>query len=51
MPYRIALRSGERPWKIIKKSTNKVVGSAVTKEDAEASIKAIYANENKRRKH
>jgi hypothetical protein len=49
MPYRITQRSGDRPWKIIKKSTNKVVGSAKTKEEAEASIKAIYANENKRR--
>lgn len=50
MPYRIALRSGKRPYKIIKKSTGKVVGSSKTKEDAEAAIRAIYANEHKRDK-
>ena len=47
MPYRIVLRSGDRPYKIVKKSTGKVVGSSVTKEDAIEVVKAIYANKNK----
>ncbi len=47
MPYRIVKRSGKRPWKIIKKSTNKVVGSSLTKADAEASVKARYLGEGR----
>jgi hypothetical protein len=44
MPYKIEKRSGKRPWKIIKKSTGKVIGSSKTKENAKASIRARYAN-------
>jgi len=45
MPYKIEKRTGDRPWKIISKDTGKVVGSSVTKAQAQASIRARYANE------
>ena len=45
MPYRIEKRTGERPYKIIKKTTGKVVGSSTSRAKAEASIRARYANE------
>lgn len=51
MPYRIVQRSGKRPWKIIKKATGKVVGSSLTKEDAEASVRARYLKEHGGEEH
>lgn len=47
MPYRIQKLGGEKPWKIIKKDTGEIVGSSKTKKDAQASIRARYANEKK----
>lgn len=47
MPYKIVKRSGERPWKIIKKDTGKVVGSSTSKAKAKASVRARYAGEKK----
>lgn len=38
MPYKIVKRTGSRPYKIVK--AGKVVGSSVTKKNAEASIRA-----------
>jgi hypothetical protein len=45
MPYVIRKGNGSRPWKIVKKDTGKVVGSSTTRRNAQASIKARYANE------
>ena len=45
MPYKVEKRSGARPYKIIKTTTGKVVGSSVSKSQAQASIRAKYANE------
>jgi hypothetical protein len=50
MPYTIRKQSGPRPYKIVKPNTGKVVGSSVTKKDAEASIRARWAGEAKKRK-
>lgn len=49
MPYKIEKRSGARPFKIIKKDTGKVVGSSITKAQAQASIRARYAGEHGKR--
>jgi len=40
MPYEVQLQGGKRPWKIVKTDTGEVVGSSLTKEDAEKSIVA-----------
>ena len=42
MPYKVENRGGKRPWKIINKVTRKIVGSSVTKKNAESSIRARY---------
>lgn len=46
MPYRIEKGSGARPYKIIKVTTGKVVGTSRTRKDAEASIRARYMGEH-----
>lgn len=49
MPYRILKKSGPRPYKIIRLEDGKEVGSSATRSDAEASIRARYAGEKKKR--
>lgn len=44
MPWFVRKGTGPRPWKIVSKKTGKVVGSAKTKAEAQASVKARYAN-------
>ena len=39
MPVRVVKRSGKRPWKLIERS-GKVVGSSLTKADAEKAARA-----------
>jgi len=39
MPWKVSKRGGSRPWKIIKTSTGKVVGSSVTKVNAKSSVR------------
>jgi hypothetical protein len=46
MPYSIRKRTGPRPWKIIKKSTQEVVGTSTSKSKAEASVRARYWGEH-----
>ena len=46
MPYKIAKRTGTRPWKIINLDRNEVVGSSMTKKIAEASVRARLAGEH-----
>lgn len=43
MPYKIAKRGGEKPYKIINKDTGKVVGSSTSRAKAEASARARNA--------
>ena len=45
LPYRIEKRKGPKPYKIIRKTDGKVVGSSVSKADAKASIRARMAGE------
>lgn len=40
MPYEIVRRGGERPWKIIRTSDRKVVGTSKTRAEAVASVRA-----------
>jgi len=45
MPWKVERRgNSSKPWKIIKLTTEEVVGSSRTKADAEASIRARYAS-------
>lgn len=46
MPYRIVKRTGAKPWKIINKDRNEVVGSSTSKAKAEASARARMAGEH-----
>ncbi len=46
MPYKIEKRKGPKPWKIIRKTDGKVVGSSATKSDAQASVRARLAGEH-----
>jgi len=50
MPYKITKKTGTRPYKIVNKNTNRVVGSSVSKEKAKASIRARYAHETIKKK-
>jgi hypothetical protein len=48
MPYKIKHVKGDsRPYKIVNKETNKVVGTSKTKAKAEASVRARMSGENK----
>ena len=47
MPWVVREGEGERPFKIVKKSTGKVVGSSETRGEALASVRARYAAEKK----
>lgn len=42
MPWKVKKGKGKRPWKIIKPATGEVVGTSVTKEKAEASVRARF---------
>lgn len=42
MPYTVRRGSGKRQYKIIKTTTNEVVGSSTSKAKAKASIRARY---------
>jgi len=42
MPYKVVKRGGTKPYKIIKISTGKIVGSSTSKVKAEASVRARY---------
>jgi len=53
MPYRIEHKEGHNnakgesaPWVIINEDREEIVGSSVTKEDAEASVRARLAAEH-----
>jgi hypothetical protein len=48
MPYSIRKRTGPRPWKIIKKSTQEVVGTSISKAKAEASVRARHWGEHRK---
>lgn len=47
MPYAIKKGSGSRPWKIIKKTTGKTVGSSTSRQMAVKAVKARIINEHK----
>ena len=40
MPYKVVKGKGKRPWKILK--AGRVVGTSLTKKDAEASVRARH---------
>jgi hypothetical protein len=44
MPYTIRKGTGKKPYKIVKKTTGKIVGSSTSKAKAKASVRARYAN-------
>lgn len=46
MPYKIEKRTGARPWKIINRDRNEVVGSSLTKKMAVSSARARVAGEH-----
>ena len=41
---------GDKPWKVVDTQNGGFVGSSDTEEKAKASVRAIYANEEKKRK-
>lgn len=45
MPYSVKKESGSRPYKIVKKTTGKTVGSSTSKEMANRAIRARHAHE------
>ena len=46
MPYKIEERKGPKPFKIIRKTDGKVVGSSSSRADAKASVRARLAGEH-----
>ena len=53
MPYRIEFQKAHKnskgenaPWVIINEDRNEIVGSSISKEEAEASIRARHAGEH-----
>lgn len=49
MPYKIVKTSGTRPWKVVKISTGKVVGSSTSRARAEAAMRARIAGAAERK--
>lgn len=49
MPWKLVKGSGARPYKIVKTTTGKVVGTSKTREAGQASIRARYAGEKMKR--
>jgi len=49
MPWKVKKGSGPKPFKIVKKDSGKVVGSSTSKAKAEASVRARYANYDKKK--
>jgi len=49
MPVSVRKGSGNKPWKIVEKSTGKVVGTSTSKANAEASARARNAAWAKKR--
>ncbi len=47
MPYKIVKTKGSRPYKIVKKSTGKIVGSSTSMGMAKKAMAARYENEPK----
>lgn len=46
MPYHVEKKGeGPRPYKVVKSDTGETVGSSETRKNAEASVRARYANE------
>ena len=45
MPWAVRKEKGGKPYKIVKKTTGRVVGSSKTKAAAQASVRARYAAE------
>ena len=48
MPWKVKKGTGTRPWKTVKTTTGKVVGTSKTNKMAQASVRARYAAESKR---
>jgi len=48
MPWKVRKGTGSKPWKIVKTTTGKVVGSSTSKAKAQASIRARYKGESKK---
>jgi hypothetical protein len=46
MPYKIVKRTGSKPWKIINKDRDQIVGSSTSKAKAQASVRARLAGEH-----
>lgn len=46
MPYTIVQGSGARPWKIKNRNTGEIVGTSLTKQDAEKSVRARLAGDH-----
>ena len=44
MPWSVKKGSGPKPYKIVKDTTGKVVGSSTSEEKAQASVNARYAS-------
>jgi hypothetical protein len=49
MPYKVVKKSGSKPYKIIKTTTGKIVGSSTSKKNAKASVRARYWAEGKKK--
>jgi hypothetical protein len=45
MPWSVKKGKGSRPWKIVKNTTGKVVGTSTSRRKALSSIRARYAAE------
>lgn len=43
MPYEVKAVGGKKPWAIVNKDTRRIVGRSLTKEKAQASMRARYA--------
>lgn len=48
MPWGVKKGKGPRPYKIVKKTTGKVVGSSTSLAKAKASIRARYMGEHQK---
>ena len=48
MPYTVRKNKDTGKWEIVKKTTGEIVGHSDSKANADASVRARYAGENKK---
>jgi len=47
MPYKVVKKYGMKPWKVVKETDGKIMGSHKSEVSARRQLRALYANEKR----